>query len=891
MSIRNLDFLFRPRSVAVIGASNRPASIGATVMRNMLAGGFEGPVMPVNPKHRAVAGVLAYPDVSSLPETPDLGVICTPPATVPALIDALGSSGTKAAVVLTAGLSRERGADGRSLQQAMLDAARPHLMRILGPNCVGIMVPGVALNASFAHTHPPPGHIAFVTQSGALATAVLDWARSRAIGFSHFISLGDSADVDFGDVLDYLGSDPQTSAILLYIESIQQARKFMSAARAAARNKPVLAIKAGRVPEGAKAAASHTGALAGADDVYDAAIRRAGMLRVETIEDLFDAVETLGRARPSKGDRLAILTNGGGPGVMATDALVRVGGRLATLEPGTVSRLDVVLPANWSRGNPVDIIGDAPAKRYVAALQILIDASELDAVLLIHAPTAIVPSAAIADALAPIARDSHRIVLSSWLGGDAVEAARRRFSAEGLPTYETPEDAVKAFMQTVDYRRNQAMLAETPQSIGGDSKLAGEPAREIIDAALDVDRTLLTETEAKRVIAAYGIPVVDTRIAQTPRGAANAAEALGFPVAVKVLSPQITHKSDVGGVVLDLESRVQVTAACEEITKRMQTLRPEARLEGFTVQTMVRRPGAIELIVGATTDPVFGPVLLFGHGGTAVEVIADRALALPPLNVPLARELIARTRVARLLAGYRDRPAADWEAICRVLIQISRLVADLPQVQEIDINPLLADSRGVIAVDARIRIAPSAQVGDERLAIRPYPKDLEEEIDLDGHRVLLRPIRPEDEPAHREFFTKLNPQDVRFRFFGVVKELDHSQLARYTQIDYEREMAFIACDSEQEPGRTLGVVRAVCDPDNARAEFAIVVRSDMKGRGLGAKLLDKLIRYLRSRGTGRLVGEVLADNERMLALAKTSGFHIGGPEDGICALALNLGIH
>jgi acetyltransferase len=859
VSIRNLDFLFHPRSVAVIGASKRAASIGSTVMRNLLAGGFDGPVMPVNPKYRAVAGVLAYPDVSSLPEIPDLGVICTPPATVPSLIDALGSRGAKAAVVLTAGLAREQGADGRSLHQAMLDAARPHLMRILGPNCVGIMIPGVALNASFAHTHPAPGHIAFVTQSGALATAVLDWARSRDIGFSHFISLGDSADVDFGDVLDYLGSDPQTSAILLYIESIQQARKFMSAARAAARNKPVLAIKAGRVPEGAKAAASHTGALAGADDVYDAAIRRAGMLRVEAIEDLFDAVETLGRARPSHGDRLAILTNGGGPGVMATDALMRVGGRLAALEPGTVTRLDAVLPANWSRGNPVDIIGDAPAKRYVDALQILLDAPELDAVLLIHAPTAIVSSTAIADALAPIARRTARLVLSSWLGGGAVEAARRRFSVDGLPTYDTPEDAVKAFMQTVDYRRNQAMLAETPQSIQGDLNLDAGPASDVIDAAVAAGRTLLTEVEAKRVIAAYGVPVVDTRIAESPVSAARAAQALGFPVAVKVLSPDITHKSDIGGVVLDLATPEQVTAACEEITKRMGSLQPDARLEGFTVQAMVRRPGAHELIVGATTDPVFGPVVLFGHGGTAVEVIADRALSLPPLNLSLARDLIGRTRVARLLAGYRDRPAADEEAICRVLIQISRLVADLPQVQEIDINPLLSDSRGVVAVDARIRVA-----------------------------VALRPIRPEDEPAHREFFTTLNLADIRFRFFGVVKALDHSQLARYTQIDYEREMAFIAVDSHEGRSRTLGVVRAVCDPDNVRAEFAIVVRSDMKGRGLGAKLLDKLIRYLRLRGTGELMGEVLASNQRMLSLAKTFGFRTGQSRDGICALRLDL---
>jgi acetyltransferase len=425
----------------------------------------------------------------------------------------------------------------------------------------------------------------------------------------------------------------------------------------------------------------------------------------------------------------------------------------------------------------------------------------------------------------------------------------------------------------------------------GDPAPATRAASDVIGKALAAGRDLLTEIEAKQVIAAYGIPVVETRIAPTPDDAARAAEAMGFPVAVKVLSHDITHKSDVGGVVLDLESPAQVVGACEDMAKRVAELQPEARLEGFTVQTMVRRPGAFELIVGATTDPVFGPVLLFGHGGTAVEVIADRALALPPLNLPLAHELIGRTRVARLLAGYRDRPAADQEAICRVLIQISRLVADLPQVLEIDINPLLADSHGVIAVDARVRIAPAAEAGDSRLAIRPYPSDLEEEIELDGHKVLLRPIRPEDEPAHHEFFTRLEPQDIRFRFFGVVKELDHSQLARYTQIDYEREMAFIAVPAlggPGSPGGTLGVVRAICDPDNERAEFAIIVRSDMKGQGLGAKLLEKLIRHLHAHGTAQVVGEVLASNEPMLALAKRLGFRVGRQRDGICSLTLDL---
>ncbi len=888
MSVRNLESLFEPSSIAVIGASNRPGSVGATVMRNLVKGEFRGPVFPVNPKYRTVADLTAYSRVAKLPSAPDLAVICTPPHTVPGLIQELGERGTRAAVVLTAGLAKQRASDGRTVEQAMLDAAKPFLLRVLGPNCIGLMIPGIGLNASFAHDQPSTGKLAFVTQSGALATSVLDWSKSRGIGFSHFVSMGDSADVDFGDVIDYLGCQAHTRSILLYIEAIKHSRKFMSAARAAARNKPVVVIKAGRVAESAKAAASHTGALAGADDVYDAAIRRAGMLRVDTIEDLFDAVETLARIPAIEGDWLTILTNGGGPGVMATDALVRAGGKLGALSAEVVSQLNKVLPENWSKSNPVDIIGDASAERYLAALDILMKAPETKALLILHSPTALASSADIAAAVAPVLAKSQRPAFTCWLGGDSARSAKEKFHQTGLAVYDTPEDGAKAFMQLVDYRRNQMMLAETPPSLPDEISPDTDAANEIMAKALAEGREILTEPEAKAVLKAYEIPIVETIVAADSAQAVEAAESLGLPVAVKILSRQISHKSDVGGVMLNVETLGQVETVCAEMITRTKALAPEAVVDGFTVQPMVRRPGARELLVGAATDPIFGPVIMFGQGGIAVEIVADRAIALPPLNISLARDLVSRTRVSRLLASYRNQPAADMSAIYLTLVKLSQLIAELPEVVELDINPLFADADGVVAIDARIRVRQTSQLGSERLAIRPYPRELEEQIEFHGRRVLLRPIRPEDEPIHQKFFTRLSPQDIRFRFFGVVKALEHSQIARYTQIDYDREMAFIAVDDSGSEPETLGVVRAIADPDNLHAEFAVIVRSDMKGKGLGRILMNKIIAYCRIRGTEALVGEVLDYNERMLALARDLGFEVRQKDAGVNSVRLEL---
>lgn len=877
MTVRNLDKLFAPKSVAVIGASGQPARVGSVVLANLIRGGFSGQVWPVNPKYRVLEGLTCYPHVKALPGIPDLAVIAVPPAAVPEQIAALGEIGCRAAVVLTAGLSTQQAPDGRTLQQAMLDAAKPYLLRILGPNGIGLLIPGLKLNASFAHTDAQPGQLAFVSQSGALCTIVLDWARQHGIGFSHFLSVGDSADVDFGDIIDYLATDPQTRAILLYIESVKNARKFMSAARAAARNKPIVAVKSGRNARAAQAAASHTGALAGGDDVYTAALGRAGILRVDGVEELFDTVETLARSRRLPGERLAIVTNGGGPGVMAVDELIERGGMLAELGSETLAALDKVLPVTWSHGNPVDIIGDAPSERYADALKIVLADTNVDAVLVMHAPTAIVPSLNPAQAVIAAARGSPKNVLTCWSGGEAVRAARQAFAEAGLVSYETPDAAARAFMHMVNYRRNTKNLMEIPPELPEDFAPDHATVRAVIDTALAEGRDMLNEIEGKQILAAYGIPAVPTEAAGDPAAAVAAAQRIGYPVALKILSPDITHKSDVGGVALNLSSETELRTAAEAMLTRVRQRRPEARIDGFAIQAMIRRPRAHELIVGALTDPIFGPAIMFGQGGVGVEVIGDRAVALPPLNMHLALDLIDRTKVSRLMAGYRDFPPVDRNALAALLIRVAQMISDHAEIAELDINPLYADDQGMMALDARMVLRRSSVVGHDRLAIRPYPSGLEEALTLrDGSTVLVRPIRPEDEPAHQDFVSRVSAEDYRLRFFSPLRQLPHTEMARFTQIDYEREMAFIATRPAGDHSETLAVVRAVTDPDNLRAEFAVLVRTDMKGQGLGEALMRKIIAYCRQRGTREIVGDILRENQAMRTLASELGFQSAG---------------
>jgi acetyltransferase len=876
MSVRNLDKLFNPGAVALIGATPRPGSVGAVVARNLRRAKFAGELMFVNPHHRAIDGLMVHPNIASLPRAPDLAIIATPAETVPSLVGELGERGTRAAVIITAGFA-ELGERGRSLQQAILDAAKPYLMRIVGPNCVGIMVPRIGLDATFSHLVGPAGEIAFISQSGAMVTAMLDWAVSRSIGFSHVVSLGDMADVDFGDMLDYLAADSHTRAILLYVEGVTHGRKFMSAARAAARIKPVLILKAGRSNAGSRVATSHTGALAGADAVYDAVFRRAGMLRVGTIAELFNAAETLALTHEQVGDRLAILTNGGGAGVLAADALVAAGGRLAELSQNTIAELTRRLPGTWSRGNPIDIIGDAPGSRYAHALAALISDPAVDAILVLNCPTALAEpeetARAVIDAVGAaeprVLRD--RNVLTAWLGEHSARAARQLFAKARIATYETPDSAVGAFMHRVHHQRNRELLMEMPPARADAFVADQRAARSVIAAALAAGEGWLDAGATAAVLAAYGIPLAASLAADDPDQAAYVAASVGFPVALKIRSPDITHKTDVGGVVLDLGDADRVRREAAAMFERVSAARPEARLYGFLVQPMIGRPGALELLVGLVEDPVFGPLVLFGQGGPAVEVVGDSSLELPPLNALLAGRLMARTRVWRLLRGYRGQPPVKIEAIIEVLIRLGQLATDRPEIRELDINPLLADPAGIIALDARVRLAPAYGPSTTKLAIAPYPQHLETAERLrDGTSLRVRPLRPEDEPMLHDLAAHMSHEDLRLRFFTPVRGLTHTVAARLSQLDYDRELALVA----EYANLAVGVVHFFADPDNLRAEYAIAVRSDWKGRGLGYLLMQRLIDIARQRGIRELVGEVLRENEPMLQLCRELAFTV-----------------
>lgn len=874
MTTRNLDALFEPHAIAFIGASPREGSVGQVIARNLLAPGFAGPIMLVNPRGGEIEGQAAYASVADLPQVPDLAVIATPAETVPGLVKTLAEKGCRAAIVISAGF--EGGGREAELRQAVLDAARPHLMRIVGPNCLGFISPLHRINASFAHRMPQAGRLALVAQSGAVAAAALDWAPPHGVGFSHIVTVGDSADVDVGDVLDYLALDAETEGVILYLEGIADARKFMSAARAAARSKPVAVIKSGRSSAGAKAAFSHTGALAGADAVYDAAFRRAGVLRVDTLSELFEAAEAFSAGVRSSGEKLAILTNGGGAGVLAVDALEGAGASLAELSADTLAALDKIAPAHWSRRNPVDILGDAHPAIYGQAMDILMHAPEIDAVLALNCPVAVADSTeaaqAVVDAVARSGR-RHKPVLTAWLGEAGMGEARARFAAARIPTYDTPEQAITAFGQLVRARRTHELLVEAPPPGPGPTDPAA--ARRIVEDALRQGRSALTDPEARAVLRAYGVPVVESQSAATPGGAGLAAGRIEGKAVLKILSRDISHKSDVGGVRLGLSGAAETELAARDMLGRIARLRPEAKIDGFIVEPMVERPNAEELLAGVVQDPTFGPVVMVGQGGVAVQVLADRALGLPPLNTALARDMIARTRVSKLLAGYRDRPPANVDALAAVLVALGDLAADLPEVTELDINPLLCDAEGVIAVDARIGVK-AADASTPRLAILPYPAKLARDVEVGGEPLHIRPIRPTDAERLSEMVDLSSDKDVHLRFSGGLRHLTPDLTRRLTQIDYDRHMALIA---ETAAGEILGVGRLVCDPEGDAAEFALMVRSDRQMRGLGATLLQAVLDYAAEKGIARVWGEMARDNERMRDLAAHLGFTVEAAKD------------
>ncbi len=897
MSVRNIEAFFSPKSIALIGASHRPNTVGSVIARNLFAAGFNGPIMPVNPHRETIRSIVAYRDVADLPTAPDLAVIATPADSVPGIVHALGARGCRAAVIVSSGFEAKR--DGVPLRDLLLKAADESGMRIVGPNCLGVVAPRSGINASFAHIMPSGGRIACVMQSGALVASMLEWANSRGIGFSKVISLGDAVDVDFGDVLNYLATDPETDAVFLYVEGLTHARKFMAAARALARTKPIIAMKAGRSAAAAQAVRSHTGAMAGSDRVYSAAFHRAGIVRVDSLEEMFDAAEILGRPRVACGPRLAILTNGGGGGIVAADALAGSGLELAQLSATTVTALDDVLPAQWSYGNPIDIVGDGDGARYARSLAIAAADPGVDAVLVINCPTAVASSKEAAEAVVTTrdqltGPEKAKPILACWMGSAAGSAARAHLSLNGIPAFETPEQAVKAlrFLRDFDLHANAPSEEAAMPAVPAEN---GKKAAKILQDALRDGRSWLDEGDAKSVLEAYGIPVAKTVKAATPDAVADAARQLGCPVAVKILSPDIQHKSDVGGVVLALNTPDAAREAATAIAARVAAVRPDARIAGFTVSPMIVRRDGRDAIAGISTDRTFGPVVLFGQGGIATEQIDDVAVALPPLTMAVAAELIGQTRFSRQLDAFRGWPKADLQAIQKVLVALGQMAVDHPEISELDINPLVADENGAIALDARIRVKdPAVSVP---AAMETHEADREHTVrDLSGANIAIRPIHPDDAPGLHRFIERLTPETIRARFFETMRRLPPAMLARLTQVESDREMALVAverrinADADPRDDRICGVAHIVVDADGKKAEYALTADADAIRRGVARALLNEVIAHARARGVERLCAEELNDSTELIALAREMGANVSHDADDptVACIALNL---
>jgi len=876
-----LNTLFAPKSVAIFGASDRPDSVGQIVFQNMLESGFQGKLYPINPKNPEVQGKKAYPTISDIREPVELVVIATPPKTVPGLIEECGIHGVKAAVIITAGFG-EAGHEGEVLERRLMEAAHRYNIRLIGPNCLGIMRPSIGLNATFNKGGANTGNIAFVSQSGALCTAILDWAQSNDVGFSSVVSMGSSTDVDFGEILDYLVSDPNTHSILMYIEGIRNARSFMSAMRAAALIKPVILVKVGRHAAGSKAAMSHTASLVGSDDVFDAAVSRAGVVRVQTVTQLFTAAKALSCGFRPVGNRLAIVTNGGGPGVMATDRASDLGLEMATLSDSTIEYLNQHLPPNWPHANPVDIIGDAQADRYHHAVKACLEDDNVDGVLAILTPQAMTKPLDSAQALIALADNHSKPLLTCWMGEKQVAGARDAFSQAHRPHFRTPEPAVEVFSHLSAYYRNQKLLMQMPGPFSHHVEPDVESARLIIEGAMQEHRKVLTEMESKAVLSAFHIPVAKTMVAHSPNEALLIAQQLGFPVAMKVNSHDITHKSDAGGVMLNLGNAHEVRAAYQHIHDNIKQNRPNAKMDGISIEPMIVKPNGRELMIGVTSDPVFGPVITFGAGGTAVEIMGDRAVALPPLNNFLVKDLIQNTRIAKMLGAFRNMTPANMDALEDVLLRVSEMVCELPLLNEMDINPLILDEHGALAADARVVLEFRQPSVDryEHMSIHPYPTQLESQWQLaDGTDITIRPIRPEDAELVQKFVQGLSEESRYYRFMNTMQELTETMLVRLTQIDYSREMALIATAAEQGKEVELGVARYTINPDGETCEFALVVADNVQGKGLGQKLMVALMEAARNKGLSVIEGEVLSNNNKMRKLMTRLGFSITSSDE------------
>ena len=878
-----LTSLFEPKSLAIIGASETPGSVGATLVRNIIDGGYQGKLFLVNPRHESVFGQKTYESVESIPQRLDLAIVCTKAETVPAIINACGRAGARNAIVISGGFA-ELGPRGANLARAMLESARQHNLRLLGPNCLGLMRPGSGINATFAHGSANPGTIGLISQSGALCTAILDWALPNGVGFSNVVSLGAESDIDFGEILEYMVADPRTENIFLYIEGIKNARRFMSALRAAARCKPVLLIKVGRHPAGKQAALSHTGALVGADDVFDAALRRAGVVRLGNVGQMYAAASALFSHFRPRGNRLMIVTNGGGPGVMAADHASDIGIPLAAMAEQTLKNLNAALPPTWSKSNPMDLVGDADPARYATALTACLEDENIDGVLVILTPQAMTDPTQAARIVIEVAKKYDKPVVTCWMGEEQVREARLLFKGAGIPTFRTPEPAVELFSHISNFYRNQQLLMQAPASITGHTPPRLESARLVIDTALSEGRKQLNEMESKALLAAFRIPIAQTVIARSASEAMVLAEEIGLPVVMKIDSPQITHKTDSGGVRLNLNSLAQVRDAYNEIIEEVKKNRPDAIVHGIAIEPMIQKANGRELVVGMSRDQIFGPTIVFGPGGTGIEACgSERAVALPPLNKFLVADMLASTRVSARLGEFRNMPPVNMEAIETVLLRVSEMVCELPWIREMDINPLIVDEHGAVAVDARIAIEqlPLTAGRYDHMAIHPYPSHLVSEYQTpDGHAITIRPIRPEDADLEQEFVKGLSSETKYFRFMNTLRELSPAQLVRLTQIDYDREMAFVAMTEVADREIEIGVARYAMNPDGESCEFAIVVADEWKGKGLARRLMGVIIDTARSRGVKYMNGDFLAENSRMIQFVTALGFVLSPhPED------------
>lgn len=880
MSQRGLEALLKPKSIAVIGASMKPQRAGYLMMRNLLAGGFSGPVLPVTPAWKAVLGVLAWPDIESLPFTPDLAVICTHAKRNLPLLEALGQKGCKTCIILSA--------PPEQFGELKATAAR-YQMRLLGPNSLGLLAPWQGLNASFSPVPIRRGKLAFISQSAAVSNTILDWAQQREMGFSYFIALGDSLDIDVDDLLDFLARDSKTSAILLYLEHLSDARRFVSAARSASRNKPILVIKSGRSP----AAQRLLHVNSGMDPAWDAAIQRAGLLRVQDTHELFSAVETLSHMRPLRGERLMIISNGAAPAALALDELWLRNGKLAALSNETLTRLREALPPSVDAANPLDLRDDASSEHYQKALSILLDSQDYDALLVIHSPSAAAPGTesaqALIDTLSHHPRGKYVTVLTNWCGEYSSQESRRLFSDAGIPTYRTPEGTITAFMHMVEYRRNQKQLRETPVLPDNLTANTAE-AHALLQQAIADGAASLDTHEVQPILKAYGMQTLPTWIAADSAEAVHIAEQIGYPVALKLRSPDIPHKSEVQGVMLYLRTAAEVQQAADAIIDRVKMTWPQARIHGLLVQSMANRAGTQELRVVVEHDPLFGPLIMLGEGGVEWRAEDQAAVALPPLNMNLARYLVIQAIKSKKIRGRSALRPLDIAGLSQVLVQVSNLIVDCPEIQRLDVHPLLASGNEFTALDVTLEIAPFSGNSESRLAVRPYPQQLEEWVELkNGDRCLFRPILPEDEPLLQQFISQVTKEDLYYRYFSEINEFTHDDLANMTQIDYDREMAFVAVHTTASGTEILGVTRAISDPDNIDAEFAVLVRSDLKGLGLGRRLLEKLINYTREHGLERLNGITMPNNQGMIALARKLGFDVDIQlEDGIVGLTLKL---